>query len=84
MSLLSKVKSWKSKIKKHELKIQELNKLIENTGYDEPVECLGCGWKGVDSEIIFEGFYSSDAGWTSEDEPCCPKCRSTSYEYSDK
>lgn len=81
--LIKKVKLWKSQIYVHRMHIEKLNKLIEKSGFDEPVECLSCGWKGFDSEVIFEGVYYPDYGLPMHDQPCCPKCKSLSYEHTE-
>ena len=62
-------------IKELRRKINVIEKEIDNSKYDEPVQCLSCDWKGRESELVevresyeyYPDTYLADV---------CPKCKS--------
>ena len=46
----------------------------------EPVECLSCGWTGIESEIIEVQHYPEDSYMIAgEMVEVCPKCKSAAW-----
>ena len=77
-----KVANLKRRIRKYQERIRHLEKLIDDSGYDKPVECLSCGWKGFESELDQNCICCDDCGW-SDGHDGCPACKSLYWEFTD-
>ena len=63
-------------IKKLKSEVRMIEKQIEDSDYDEPVECLECDWKGRNSELILFPSWEKEVN----QEYVCPRCNSCGYE----
>jgi len=80
---LTLVKKLKHEASSHLQDIENIKNDIKELGYIEPVECLGCGWTGLENELDQNCKYIRDNGESSNDNTGCPVCKSLSWEFTD-